>query len=301
MYDKIEITDNGRGIVYRIADRKSESTYISVEKIEDVPAPHQCEWSRLHSHDYYFVVWFFEDRGVHIIDFNEYFIESNKIFFLSPGQFHQCRDIQDQEGFVITFSTDFLNNINREVKEIIRQQVFSSSSDVSPVSKIPEQDIVRIKGDIQRIEEAILNYEDCVTKKYYLASLLSLFMLDVIHYGQKEKDIERGKSNEFNIYLRFIDAVEDSFMKLHNAKDYEEKVGVSLNTMKKCVYNVSGKSPSLLINERIATEAKRMLYERTNMRVGEISEALGFEDNSNFVKFFRRYTGMTPNAFREQF
>lgn len=98
-----------------------------------------------------------------------------------------------------------------------------------------------------------------------------------------------------------MDTVEESFRQLHHAKDYVERVGVSFNTLKKCVIDISGKSPSLLINERIATEAKRMLYEQTSMHVGEIAEALGFEDNSNFVKFFRRYVGMTPITFREKF
>jgi len=60
--------------------------------------------------------------------------------------------------------------------------------------------------------------------------------------------------------------------------------------------DVSGKSPSMLTNKRIVTEGKRILYEWTSMRVGEIADALGFEDNSNFVKFFKRYTGMTHRS-----
>jgi len=301
MYDKIEILDNGNDRIYRIADRNSELAYISVERILDIPVVNQEPWRKMHSHSFYFLIWFFKGCGSHIIDFKEYSVEANKVFFISPNQLHLCKDLQDFDGIVVTFSTDFLNNVNRDVKELIRQKLFSSTQNTPPVCKIEDCGIEYIKKDIKRIEDGIANYKDCFTKKYYLAASLTQFMLDLLTYGEKEKTLLENKSRDFKIYLRFMDAVEDAFRQLHNAKDYVGEVEVSLNTLKKCVKNVSGKSPSLLINERIATEAKRMLYERTNMRVGEIADALGFEDNSNFIKFFRRYVGMTPIAFREQF
>jgi len=301
MYNKIEILDNGKGFVYRIADNKSESTYISVEKMSDIPAVHQEAWSKLHSHDFYFLVWFFKGSGTHIIDFKEYPVEAGTVFFISPGQLHQCKNLRDFDGIVVTFSVDFLNNANREANELICQKLFSSSQDIPPVCKIEGRDTAYIKEDVKRIDVAIVNYKDNFAKRYYLAALLTQLMMDFLTYGQKDTNLVSDKSSKFKIYLRFMDAVEDSFKKCHNAKNYVGEVGVSFNTLKKCVMDVSGKSPSMLINERIVTEAKRMLYELTSMRVGEIADALGFEDNSNFVKFFRRYTGMTPIAFREQF
>lgn len=50
---------------------------------------------------------------------------------------------------------------------------------------------------------------------------------------------------------------------------------------------------------RIAA-AKKYLTE-TQMRIGEIVEACGFSDNSNFSRTFRRQTGLSPKAFRERY
>lgn len=187
MFDNIKIIDNGKGTVYRIADRKREPTYISVERFEDIPMISQKPWSKQHSHEFYFLMWFFKGSGTDVIDFKEYPITANKVFTLAPGQLHQCKDLRDFEGVVVTFSADFLNNVNREVREIIRQQVFSSSQDVSPVYEILDHDIAHFKEDIKRIADAIRDYKDCVTKKYYLASLLSLFLLDLYNYGGEKK------------------------------------------------------------------------------------------------------------------
>ena len=46
-------------------------------------------------------------------------------------------------------------------------------------------------------------------------------------------------------------------------------------------------------------EAQRLLT-HTSQSIKEIGFQLGFEDPSYFVRFFRKHTGQTPVAFREQ-
>ena len=37
------------------------------------------------------------------------------------------------------------------------------------------------------------------------------------------------------------------------------------------------------------------------MSISEIAMQLNFEDNSYFTKFFKKYVGKTPEAFRNQY
>ena len=53
-----------------------------------------------------------------------------------------------------------------------------------------------------------------------------------------------------------------------------------------------------LIRQRVLSEAKRQLV-FTNQPIHEISYDLAFSDPSHFTRFFRKQTGMTPQAFRE--
>jgi AraC-like DNA-binding protein len=60
---------------------------------------------------------------------------------------------------------------------------------------------------------------------------------------------------------------------------------------------VTGKTTRQLIAERIASEA-RALLKHTNWNISEIAWCLGFEDTSNFVKFFKKNSELTPHQFR---
>ena len=52
-----------------------------------------------------------------------------------------------------------------------------------------------------------------------------------------------------------------------------------------------------VLADYIISEAKRLLI-YTNNTVSEIAFELNFNDPSHFVKYFKRYTGLTPKAFR---
>ncbi len=52
-----------------------------------------------------------------------------------------------------------------------------------------------------------------------------------------------------------------------------------------------------LLNEIRVSEAKKLLVE-TNHKVYEICEMVGYTDNPYFTKTFKKYTGMTPNQYR---
>jgi YesN/AraC family two-component response regulator len=52
-----------------------------------------------------------------------------------------------------------------------------------------------------------------------------------------------------------------------------------------------------LLNEIRIQEAKKLLVE-SNLKVYEICEEVGYTDNPYFTKTFKKYTGMTPNQYR---
>jgi AraC family transcriptional regulator, transcriptional activator of pobA len=61
---------------------------------------------------------------------------------------------------------------------------------------------------------------------------------------------------------------------------------------------VLGKSPKVIISERVLLEIKRLLV-HTNQSIKEIGFDLGFNEPTNFIKYFRQQTGQTPSEFRD--
>jgi len=61
---------------------------------------------------------------------------------------------------------------------------------------------------------------------------------------------------------------------------------------------VKGHHPCYYYDRKIAEQAKKLLTE-TNASVAEIARILTY-DPSNFSKFFKKFTGETPGAFRQK-
>jgi len=61
-----------------------------------------------------------------------------------------------------------------------------------------------------------------------------------------------------------------------------------------------GKTCSEVINEHIILEAKRCLLATSN-KIGQTAYRLGYEDISYFIRFFKKQTGYSPEAFRNNF
>jgi AraC-like DNA-binding protein len=79
--------------------------------------------------------------------------------------------------------------------------------------------------------------------------------------------------------------------------EYTEILNLSGYQLSSITKNILGKTPSELINEYIILESKRHLL-ATSDQVNQIAWHLGYEDPSYFIRFFRKHTGYSPDAFR---
>ncbi|GGB94784.1 helix-turn-helix domain-containing protein [Dyadobacter sediminis] len=90
----------------------------------------------------------------------------------------------------------------------------------------------------------------------------------------------------------------DKMLPLKRAGDYAAQLSVHVNHLNAAVQEVTGKSTTMHINERLLAEAKSLLI-YTEWSVGDIAFSLGFEYASYFNNFFKKHSGITPLAFRK--
>jgi AraC-like DNA-binding protein len=79
---------------------------------------------------------------------------------------------------------------------------------------------------------------------------------------------------------------------------YAEKLDISERKLSRIVYTVHGISAKEYISEKVLSEAVRLM-KNTTLTQGEIADKLGL-DFTYFVKFFRKYYGITPAKYRRQ-
>jgi AraC-like DNA-binding protein len=77
-------------------------------------------------------------------------------------------------------------------------------------------------------------------------------------------------------------------------------MGCSEKTLTRVCSAGAGVGAKAFIASRLALEAKRLLV-HTEMPVAAVALRLGFDEATNFIKFFRSIEGCTPGDFRRQF
>ena len=98
---------------------------------------------------------------------------------------------------------------------------------------------------------------------------------------------------------RFRALLETHYLTLHRPADYAERLSIPSNTFTKRSRRYFHKTPSELIRERLVLEAKKRLH-LTRSSIKEIAHSLRFADEFYFSRFFKKFTGVSPQAFRDR-
>ncbi len=289
-----------RLLEYTLANNRVEKSFFEVRTIRESAAADPDLVKVPHSHNFYFIAWIMKGTGKHIIDFKEYDIQDGTVFFVSPGQVHLPK-LQDRcKGYGIIFSENFLNSLSDSMRRHIKNEIFGTYRGTSichikgpDLEKAFENQILAIAEEREK-GERLFGHQDT------LSMALSSLIIFLRRYGTWENrpDYDEDAGNTYNLFLRFIDHVEDHFRKMREVKEYANALSVAVGTLNKNIKKASGKSPLEIINGRIILEAKRMLTYSPEMKVNQIAMTLGFPDSSNFVKYFRRVTGLNPGEYK---
>ena len=138
--------------------------------------------------------------------------------------------------------------------------------------------------------------------------LLVSYVTELIHFALKMEasdTLYQEANANARITAIFTELLERQFpieskrqcVSFRSAKDFADQLYVHVNHLNRAVREITGKTTSLLIAERLASEAKALL-KHTDWNIADIGFCLGFEEPATFNKFFRRHSSSTPSQYR---
>jgi AraC-like DNA-binding protein len=113
----------------------------------------------------------------------------------------------------------------------------------------------------------------------------------------RRNEITADFLNEIDKHL--LDIVEERVTEMFEIRDIANILHIHPRHLSNTIKLTTGNAACYYYEEKILTIAKAML-ENNERSIKDIAVLLTY-DPSNFTKFFKRFTGQTPTAYRETF
>jgi AraC family transcriptional regulator, transcriptional activator of pobA len=250
-----------------------------------------------HRIGFYHILWFQEGSPTHLVDFNPVKILPNTILFLNKDIVHGFDKQGGFDGKVILFTDSFFCKTEADTKFLRSSILFN---DLFSVSQIQLPNSPNLFADLFQQMEIELNN----SKDNYQSDILQNLLHNLLLYAERERRkqnfTEVKKGADLDYVMLFKDLLEKHFKIQKQVSNYASQLSVTEKRLNQATSKVLDKSPKQMIDERIMLEAKRLLA-HTNDSVKEIGFELGFDEPTNFIKYFRKHHHSTPVEFRERF
>jgi AraC-like DNA-binding protein len=255
--------------------------------IDNIDSEKSAGGNKPHSHDRYMLSFLYEGTMPHYADFEQRQVQGPALLILNIGQIHIHTPTIGCKVVSIVFSADFIHGENKELYSYL-QTIFTQHSVSLTTAELTELDnfIQLIKIEYDKTERNLM--------------IIKMLLNAIIIYCSKivnravQPDNPKGE-----LYHRFLLLLRENFSKYHQVTDYARTLNVSTDVLNQVVKDKDGKSPKQVIDEQLLLEAKRLLY-WSESTVREIAWRLGFETDSYFSRFFKKYSGVTPMEFRNK-
>ena len=249
--------------------------------------------------DYYKICMNTGRNNIHYAD-RSFETDGSILFFGNPHIPYSWEVVsKTHSGYACLFTEDFLKLSERT--ESLQQSPFFQLGG-TPILQLNDQQRDFIGSLFQKmIEEQKTDY-------YFKDELIRNYINLIIHEAMKMQpagNFVQHKNASARIASLFLELLERQFpiesterpLQLKTAQDYAKGLRIHVNHLNRSVKEVTGKSTTAHIAERITTEA-RALLQHTDWNIADIGYALGFEYPTYFNNYFKRMTGTTPRAVR---
>src|SRR4051812_30435031 len=256
----------------------------------------QAHLERHHRYDFHLLVHV--RRGIcrAVVDFSHIECGAGSLLTIRPGQVHRFGQGSRWDAELLLFRPELLQASQGEERLQMPELI-----DALPAHLRLDGSARRFLADtLARLEEECTLDARQPLLNWLLQSELAT-LVTRLHIFHAEQQRSAGTSadtpDRFRLFKRLLDA---NVHQWHHVSRYAQAMGCSEKTLTRICSAVAGVGAKAFIATRLALEAKRLLV-HTEMPISAIAQRLGFDEATNFTKFFRSSEGCTPGDFRRQF
>jgi len=136
-------------------------------------------------------------------------------------------------------------------------------------------------------------------KSDLLSSYLNILRIKTENTHAGNGEVESYNREEFQYFKKFITLLETDLSSTHKVIDYSRKIGITSRKLSAICRSCKGKSPKKIINEYLISESKWLLT-NTASSIKQVAMQLGFSDQYQFSKYFKKHEKFAPVNYRKR-
>lgn len=249
----------------------------------DLSNPHRIKFNAL--------IIITEGESVHTIDFKEEILSPGVILPLTKDQVHSFNKDLTVKGYVISFEENFIT------ENISKKNLFHFLHIYhTPSILIGKENIAILIPFLQLLETLHLESNNImkaeIINSVFIALIFQIKRLSIYQHKTFE-------SQRFKDFIQFKQLITVYYHESHNVKDYAKKLTVSYKYLNDICKQIGHKTAKAFLDSWLLLEAKRNISEN-KYTSQEIAYKMGFKEPSNFIRFFKKFTNLTPNQFQKK-
>lgn len=244
--------------------------------------------------DAYFIALLHKGTALIETDLTKESVEGPSVFTMSPAVIRKFLTAsEDFSSEVIFFDKAFfLKNLSDQTY-LDRYKFFNNSGDhVTAIDKAQYRDFKNYFKLLANLDTRPPKYAEEIARNIIQILLTEIASVNI----NTNKQIGLG-FREYHTSI-FKQNLESHFQKHRKVIFYADLQNLSSRYFSNIIRKITGKSAGAWIDERVILEAKALLNNKA-LTIAQISSILNFDDPSNFGKYFKHLTGLSPLHYRK--
>lgn len=273
-----------------LTEMDSSGEYINAEWKYDK----KCTPSNLHCHDYYEIYFFCQGDILFFIDDNIYQMRSGQFVIIPPFLMHgvvERKELLQYERGSLYMSSKALTNVS--FGQINLEQYINKITkdgycyDLSDKESTLVKELISIAGQF--------------SKSYLPLNRFSLYahiasVINILCHATNVTPVISPTSSGKNLNYDILHYIDNHYYENLSINDIARHFGISESGLMHTFAAYTNHSIYNYILYRRITRAKELMH--TDISLNDIAYKCGFNDYSNFLRAFKKQTGLSPRLYK---
>lgn len=238
---------------------------------------------------FFVIIFLTEGTMTHEVDFVGYKMTKGDCIFISKGQIHKFDPSPTYKGYSLVFTEEYM--LHHISPSALSKISFLYNNHYKPL-------FFKDFGDLDILIKTLkreLSFDLGSIKVNMAASMLTMFLLKAQLHANK---VLKTHSENYGQFIQFQQLIASKYMQTRKAGHYAVFLNTTYKQLNTLCKEFTQKTAKEYIDTYVVLEAKRRLA-MTKLPIKQVAYECGFSETTNFLKFFKKITNVTPAQFRE--